>query len=207
MSRLKILVLIIASLIIFSSCATKQEGINPEVASKIKKLGIVVTQEKEAFQILDHTGTKDKTYLGGTGGALGALLEGIVLSVEANSAVGQSLGGEPDQLIAMMDGYDVKNLIVSKLKSTLSKTHELVFYSDKSTPPDCDATIEIDFVYGMAALRTEYATPAIKADLKITEQNEKNVILKKIIKSDYYYTQNKKRATYSPLVGTKRFLP
>lgn len=191
MNRLKIFALFIVIVFFLTGCATKQTEISPDQSSIIKKIGIVVTQKDEKLQIFDHTGTMGKTYLGGSGGAIGALLEGLVLAVEANSIVSQSLGGDPDKLIPLMKGFEIKKLLINDLNKTLSETHEIIFYENKSTPPICDTIVEVDFLYGMAAFNTELASPAIKADVKILAESGKKNLLDTIIKSDHYYTNSK----------------
>ncbi len=197
--------LVCIGLILFMSmgCASAPKKISYDRTSLIKKVAILTNAKDPNFVVLDHSGIMSKTYTGGQFGALGGLLEGIILSVEASHAKKKSLGGEPETLIAELDGYDVKKVIDQKLIKKLSKKFDIIELSHSNsssknnnftelcTNIEADTLVKIEFLYGLATYADKKSSAAIDAEVTIFDVDSKKVLLKKKIKSDSLYSTSR----------------
>ena len=203
-----LIVLLVVSFLI-GGCTTVPKKLDQQQVVNIEKIAIITVKPENDLVVLDHTGVWEKTYTGGQFGALGGLLEGIVLATEAKIAKNKSLGGDPDPLRAELGHVPVEDMLTKSLFEKLSKKYEIVGPGALCTNPEdvgkipqsqfntktndnlascrqlmVDTLIITEFSYGLAAYKGENASAAIDADITVYSVNEEKEVAKLRISSD-----------------------
>lgn len=189
-------------LVMATGCATTQKTLTDQRANSIQKVVLIVRQASPDVKVIDHTGTMGQTYTGYQFGAIGGLIEGTILAIQANSRINKSLGGDPKVLQEKCKGTDLNKSIQYNISERLSKKYEVVSINkDMGTdelPPigNADVKLEVGYVYGIAAYADVSSSPVIIADIKITDIKTNSTIIKKRVSSDSYFRINNKIENY-----------
>ena len=197
-----------------AGCATGPQRLSEEEIGSIKKLAVISTCPDEEIKVLDHTGVWKKSYTGYQFGAIGGLIDGIVLGIEAKIKINKSLGGDPDLLRREMKGYPIKavfdesfsqafkgkfeivsasdcDLLLRRLKSEGENTERAAIedYSVLHRQLGADTVLVVDFVYGLAAYTGAKANAVVSANVSLINAVDNRRIMKRRIDSDIWRTE------------------
>jgi hypothetical protein len=220
-SRLLSLIFISFFLVI-AGCATAPKTLQPEWTAKLTRVAVLVNESKKELQVFDRTNTTQKTYTGYQGGAIGGLIEGTVLALEAGVKVRQSLGGDPKLLRESVGDLEVEEIVYESLKKKLTGSYEIVDLNESCAIENqattksegassgslstCksngfDAIIKVDLSHGVAAYAGETASAVINADIEIIDPSKDKALLKKMIQSDQMYRKGRNVKEFSANSG------
>ena len=193
----------IAFLILFSliwGCGTAYKPLSLEQSRNIRRIGVHVQSPNSEMTVINHTGPAPTTIVGGQFGALGALLEGLIIQMEITKSMSSSLRGDPKTLSSQIAHLDLTTSLKTNILQTLEKKYAVVDISHIKTPQknpsalrelNVDTLLEVGFVYGLATYTGEAASPAIVADIKITDLKQNINLITKRISSDAYFRNNR----------------
>lgn len=190
---------------VLAGCAPKT--LMPDKIADIRKVGVVTTIPENNLKVLDHrVGTMRNTYTYGQFGAIGALMESVILlGIREYNSSNKSISGVlDDSRLATVD-LSLKDYIDSDLYHKISKKYVVVEpqYFDKKNlssgkrseciaeakKMEIDALVFLDIAYGLVSHNDKQATVSIDADMVVYNVKDKEVILKKVIESDQYFRE------------------
>lgn len=196
--RIQLFSIFLILIFLTCGCATQYSQLTPSQTESVNKIATHISPATDTMSVIDHTGTMGKTYGGMQFGAIGGLIEGIILSVEANSKIKKSIGGDPDVVRANLQDFDITDSLNGKIANRLRKKYEVVDvssikiedgYHQRIKEMGADTLVEVRFIYGLAAYSGEQSSPAITANLKITKLSDNSTLIKKRISSDTHYRE------------------
>jgi len=189
--------------VLSSGCSSLTE-LPSDLINETHRIAVFTHPVKNSFVILDHTEVWDKSYTHGQYGAIGGLLEGIILTIESSQAKKSSLGGDPDELEDMLQGYSIEAQLNKDIVEKLSTSFEVVnlnsfiqssgekklkkpgIKQSKSLAYENGATmlVTVDYLFGLATYALASATAAIDSEVVFYDAKSGDKILKKKILSD-----------------------
>jgi len=204
----KLQVFLMATLLC-SGCATTS-GLKLEQVQAVKTIALVIEPYRNKPEILDHTQVTQKTYTGYQFGAIGGLVEGIILSVEASIAKTKSLGGNPADFLRVMKNFQIQEEIGKQIQNKLETGFHVISpgslekickepgkhrcgingYLESAEKLGVDALIYLKYAYGLAAYIDDKASAIIDADLWIYDVRQRRVLLKKGLSSEEFFREN-----------------
>lgn len=183
-------------------CAGPASYLKPEQVASVKKIAVIVVPLSQSPQILDHTETWGKSYTYGMFGAAGALLEGLVLSVEAGIAKKDSLGGDAGSFLIGVKPFTIQEDLETGLRSRFAGSFELIDpkqlqalceqenakcsvgdYLELARNQGADLLLYLKYVYGLAAFKGAPASAAVDSQMFVYETPHKKIIFRKDISS------------------------
>ena len=184
-----------------TGCAPKYTPLTPDQTNNIRKIGLVVSSATPQMEVIDHTHIMDKGNHPAAYqfGLVGALLVAVPLAIATSSEIDESLGGDPDLLRERLGAFELTGFLEKKIQDRLSKNHEVFFLKKTDDDEDLqkiakernlDTLLEVGFVFGLAAYLNEKASPAVVADIKLTNVSTEETLLEKRILSDSYFRYN-----------------
>ncbi len=190
-------------------CATAPQRLSEAEIGTIKKLAVITNCLDEKIHVVDHTGVWKKSYTGYQFGAIGGLIDGIVLAPEASIRINKSLGGDPDLLRQELKGYPIKAVFDENFSQAFQGKFEIVSASDcdtllklpasdgehvKKAPVEdysvfhrqfgADSVLVIDFIYGLAAYTGAKANAVVMANVSLINAADNKRIMKRQVASD-----------------------
>ncbi len=206
------LIVFVFIFLLMAGCATTPKSLMPEETARIKKLAIVMVPKNEELVVIDHTNVWKKSYGGYMFGAIGGLVEGLILTVEDYATKKASLGGDPNLLKDQLKEYQIRKILEEKITGKLSEKYEiqnpnylcddlkktkkdqkLVIedYLDVCKRLEADTLLEIDFYYGLAAYAGEKSSAIIIANISVHDVNANNLLMKREFISDEHFKKNR----------------
>ncbi len=202
------------SLLIMSCSAPHPKVLQQGDIDDIKKLAVVTSLSKNELQVLDHSRMMEYSSTSQYG-AVGGLLEGLVVGGMASGQIRSSLGGDPDSLRQVVSDLDAKTLFDDNFLSIFTVSFGIVGPQEvdsnirlaekpgsESVADEkvraaiyeklrVDTVLEIDFVYGLAAYAGGLAPSAvISGVVTVVDVQENKVVMKKRMSSDSYYKKH-----------------
>lgn len=191
-----------------NGCATIS-SLKPEQIDSVKTITLVIEPYRNKPEILDHTEVRGKSYTGYQFGAIGGLVEGIILSFEANTAQKQSLGGSPKSFLETMKEVQIQKDLEEQIEENLKTGFGVINAKDlqqacqESREGSCgikeylqsanqmgaEALVYLKYAYGLATYPDEKASVVIDADLWIYDVSQKKVLLKKGLSSEEFFRE------------------
>jgi hypothetical protein len=207
---------IIFSILFIVSCATTPTKLSTEFIDSINKITVVVEQKEDKLQVLDHTRVWNTQLTYGQFGAVGGLMEGVILGIAANNRIKKSLCGDPDILRDSVGDIEMDETVYENIKNRFVKRYEVLdgrdlrikkhrgqfvessigqesFDGYEKTILDLydltgiDTFIKVDFLYGLAAYVGESASADIDADIEIWDVQKNKRLIKRRLRSDYLF--------------------
>jgi hypothetical protein len=117
--KLAIGLCMISSLLFCVSCATSTTNLSTELTDNIKKVTVIIEQKVDKLQILDHTMVWNTQMSHGQYGAVGGLMEGVILGISASNRIKKSLGGDPDILKDSVSDIEIDEIVYDTIKNRL----------------------------------------------------------------------------------------
>lgn len=205
---MKVKYFILFSLLFCSGCATIS-GLKPEQVESVKTIALAIEPYRNKPEILDHTKVRGKSYTGYQFGAIGGLVEGSILSFEANAAQKRYLGGSPKSFLETMKDMQIQRDLEDQIQENLKTGFHVVSSDDlrqecqKNDDDKCgineylqsanqmggEALVYLKYAYGLATYPDEKASVVIDADLWIYDVGQKKVLLKKGLSSEEFFRE------------------
>ncbi len=192
-------------LVFLYGCASTLISLKPDQIKSIKTIAILTDPVKDSPQILDHTKVREKSYGGYMFGAVGGLIEGMVLNSEAQAAIKLSLGADPKEFLNENKNFRIKNfdaMLSEKLETAFtvipseglrenckSSNCGVKDYLKIANEKGADAFVYLKFTYGLAAYLDRPGSVAIDGDLIIYQIPSNKILLKKSISSEEVFIE------------------
>ena len=192
--------------LLLTSCAPSN-SIKPERIAGIKKVGIATKLENNDIQVFDRTDTMKRNYGGSQFGAIGGLVEGLILTGMARHTMSKSLNGDPAEINQYIKGINIKELIDDGITSRISKKYDLIlpqYFDEKAKNKSADFADEsaylkeakilgidtfvlIEYSYGVAAFKDRAACAIVAGKITIYDVVSDEILLRKRLASDDDY--------------------
>lgn len=205
---MKLRYLILLGLAFCCGCATIST-LKPEQIESVKTIALVIEPYRNKPEILDHTEVRGKSYTGYQFGAIGGLVEGIILSFEASAAKSKSLGGSPKSFLEALKEVQIQKDLEEQVQGKLKTGFRVISDEDlrqlcqKSKEGSCgireylqsanqmgaEAFVYLKYAYGLAAYLDEKSSVVIDADLWIYDVSQKKALLKKGLSSEEFFRE------------------
>ncbi|TAN38222.1 MAG: hypothetical protein EPN25_14330 [Nitrospirae bacterium] len=200
MSRFAVFLLVI---LVFTSCAPAK-SIQPERITEIRKIGLVTKVADNDLIVFDRTRTMNRTYGGTQFGAVGGLIEGLILTGMAAHAMNKSLQGDPDDIKQYLKDINFKSMVDNRISGRLSRKYDLVLpqyfdtrahdnpskfatdsnYLKEAMSLGIDTLIFIEYYYGLGAFKDRPACVVVAGKITVYDVKSETIIFDRLIASD-----------------------
>ncbi|MFH2138780.1 MAG: hypothetical protein ABII88_09745 [Candidatus Omnitrophota bacterium] len=210
-------IFLVLIVLLLAGCAAAPKNLSNKDLSEIKRVMLVVDQKNDTLKVLDHTGASGKSYSGGQFGAIGGLIDGILITSEISSKTKASLGGDPQPLIDMVGDCGIKPLIEKKLEEELSNVFDIEVYRassndtektddtkhknqkkiclddcfDKARSQSADAVLYFNISHGLAVYENTPSSVVVDATVTIFDVSSRKKIMEDVKSSDLEFCQSR----------------